>query len=252
MIDALNTGASAVLAQQTGLDAIANDVANVNTSGYKATRTNFADLLYSPTRDDVPANQAPLNGTGAKVAGIQTIFNQGSLVQTGQSTDLAIAGDGFFAVTLPDGTQAYTRNGSFAPDANGTLVNSDGYMLNPPLKVPAGAAVKITSDGKVSTLQNGKSIVLGQLTLATFANPDGLNKLGDNLYQVSANSGAAITGTPGNGNNGTIRSGYLESSNVDLANAMTSLIEAQRAYQANARVITNADQMMSIANNLRG
>lgn len=253
MITALNTGASAVSSQETAIDTLANNIANINTTGFKQQRSDFADLLYTPLRSDEPASQAPLAGVGMRVAANQTIFSQGSLVQTGNSQDLAVDGDGFFQVTLPNGQTAYTRDGSFQVDGNGNLVTADGYPVYPGVNIPADSQMSVTSDGRVLLQQAGQtgSRQIAQLTLTTFTNPAGLVKAGDNLYQPSANSGTQVTGNPGSGTLGSIRCGFLESSNVDLTNAMSALIEAQRAYQANARVITNADTMQGIADNIR-
>ncbi len=253
MLTALNSGESGVSAQQTALDLTANNIANVNTPGYKEAVPDFADLIYRQIRSDQPPNQAPLVGQGMRVTGTHALLTEGTLIATGRSLDLAIDGKGFFQVTTADGQSAYTRDGTLQVSADGKLVTSGGQVLEPQISVPPGAEVSITTDGRVLAKlgQQGAVSQIGQITLTTFTNPPALNKIGDSLYQPNGNSGAPVAGMAGTGGFGLIRQGYQESANVDLANAMTAMLEAQRAYQLNARVITNADQMLGIANNLR-
>ncbi len=253
MLTALNSGESGVAAQQRALDLIANNIANVSTPGYKEAVPDFADLIYRQIRMDQPPNQAPLVGQGVRVTGTHAVFTGGTLIATGRPLDLAIEGNGFFQVTTADGQSAYTRDGTLQVSPDGRLVTSGGQVLEPQISVPAGAEVSITADGRILAKLNQQGTVrqIGQITLTTFPNPPALTKIGDSLYQPNSNSGAPIVGAPSTGQFGSIRQGYQESANVDLANAMTAMLEAQRAYQLNARVVTNADQMLGIANNLR-
>ncbi len=253
MLKALNTGASAVSAQQAALDIIGNNVANVNTPGFKESRPDFADLVYRQVRADQPAGQAPVVGQGVRLAGSQTVFYQGRLLETGRQLDLAIAGEGFFQLTMPNGEKAFTRDGVLQVDAGGRLAASGGQVLDPEVRIPAGAEISITEDGRVlvKDSQNSGFNQVGQISLTTFTNPAALSKIGDSLYQSNQNSGEPATGIPGSADFGTLRSGFLEGANVDLANALTALIGVQRAYQFNTKVISNADQMLGIANDLR-
>ncbi|MEW6281427.1 MAG: flagellar basal-body rod protein FlgG [Candidatus Eremiobacterota bacterium] len=256
MIRALRTAATGMAAQQMNIDTIANNLANVNTTGFKRTRMDFQDLMYqqlrvagSPTQD----RQNPTGlqvGLGVRAASTQKIFSQGVFEQTDNPLDLVIEGEGFFQVTMPDGTQTYTRDGSFKRDSTGTLVTSDGYPLEPAVVLPPEATqVSIASDGTVSVMLPGSEepTQVGQVTLARFANPAGLNSLGRNLFSPTPASGPAATGGPGTDGFGTLGQGFLEKSNVNVVEEMVNLISAQRAYEIDSRVIQGADRMLEIA-----
>lgn len=259
MIGALWRGASGMLAQQLSVDSLANDLANVNTTGYKQDRVEFADLVYRPVheggmpvdRPQAPA-AAPSLGAGVKVAAIAKDFSQGTLVNTGDPLSLAIQGEGFFAVYGPGGERFLTRDGNFHRDGDGYLVNAGGYYLDVPFTLPAGAEkITITGDGTVTATINGETWFLGEINLYNVPNPAGLEAAGDNLFRETAASGAAAAGRPGTAGLGIIRSGYLEAANVDLAATMTRMILAQRAYELNSRAVRVADEMWGLANNLR-
>lgn len=254
MLRALATAASGMEAQQTRLDVTANNIANVSTSGFKKSRAEFADLMYQTTR---PAGAPTGAGTaapsglevglGVRVTGTQRFHSQGELRMTGNALDVAIEGDGFFAVQLPSGDIGYTRNGAFQRDAEGRLVTGEGYPLAGDLAVPIDAtSVTIADDGTVSAVVPGDPAPqnLGQLELASFANPAGLEPLGKTLYRESAASGAAVMGAPGTGGTGGLRQGAIESSNVNVVEEMIDLISGQRAYEINTRVIKAADEML--------
>lgn len=261
MIRSLYTAATGMLAQQLSIDTISNNIANVNTVGYKKQRAEFADLMYqtmqyagtstsattiSPTGMEV--------GLGVRPTSIQKIFTQGNFKETGGNLDMAITGKGFFQIELPDGTTGYTRNGSFKLDNNGSVVTSDGYRLIPEIVIPADATqVTIGSDGTVSVMQAGQTVAtqIAQLELADFINPAGLHALGDNNYINTAASGDVITGVPGLNGIGQTRQGFVELSNVQLVEEMTDLITGQRAYESNSKAITTSDEMLSTVNQLK-
>ncbi|MCV6608737.1 MAG: flagellar basal-body rod protein FlgG [Campylobacterales bacterium] len=261
MVRSLYTAATGMKAQQLSIDTISNNISNVNTGGYKKQRAEFADLFYqtmeyagtstsattiSPTGIEV--------GLGVRPTSIQKIFTEGTLKETGNSLDIAITGEGFFQVLLPDGNTGYTRNGSFKMDANGTVTTSDGYPLQPQLTIPADTTqITIGADGTVSIMQAGQTAAtqLGNIELADFINPAGLHALGDNNYINTAASGAPIVGTPGLNGLGQTRQRFLELSNVQLVEEMTDLITGQRAYEASSKAITTSDEMLSTVNGLK-
>lgn len=261
MIRALYTAATGMMAQQTQIDTTSNNIANVNTIGYKKQRAEFADLMYQTM--EYAGTATSLNtssptgievGLGVRPTAITKEFTQGNFKETGNNLDMAITGNGFFQVELPDGTTAYTRNGAFKLDADGNIVNADGYKLIPQIVVPADTtAISIGTDGTVSVLQAGQTQMsqIGQIELANFVNPAGLHSLGNNNYINTSASGDAIVGTPGLNGIGEIREGFVEMSNVQLVEEMTDLITGQRAYEANSKAITTSDQMLQTVNQLK-
>jgi flagellar basal-body rod protein FlgG len=260
MMRALFSAATGMQAQQFNLDTISNNLSNVNTTGFRANQARFQDLIYQELRAPgapVGASVVPVGqdvGLGAKVGSSAKIFTQGTLVETDNPLDVAIQGDGFFQVTLPDGTTAYTRDGSFKMDANGTLVTSDGYLLQPQITVPAQAInVSVNTDGTVTALLPGQTQPqqVGQINLARFVNNAGLSASGQNLYTQTAASGAPTVSQPGINGAGTLQGGYLENSNVSVVTEIVNMIVAQRAYEANSKAITTADQMLQTAVNTK-
>ncbi|MDK2896853.1 MAG: flagellar basal-body rod protein FlgG [Candidatus Atribacteria bacterium] len=261
MIRALWTAATGMQAKQMDLDVIANNLANVNTGGFKKSRVDFQDLMYqvvqvkgAPSTEDTQIPTGIEVGLGVKPAAIQKIFSQGDIYQTGNPLDLVIEGDGFFQVLMPDGTIAYTRDGSFKLDAEGRLVTSDGFPLEPPIVIPLEAeSVTVGQDGTVTVKLPGEteSQEVGVLELARFINPAGLTSRGRNLYLATEASGDPQLGTPGLLGLGTIAQGFLETSNVQIVEEMVRMISAQRAYEINSKAITTADEMMGITSNLK-
>jgi flagellar basal-body rod protein FlgG len=261
MFRALWTSASGMTAQQTNLDVISHNMANVNTVGFKKMRATFQDLVYQTIREPgAPTSPTTRNpsgfqiGLGAYVSDTYGIFTQGNIFQTGNQLDIAIQGDGFFKVVLPDGTIAYTRTGQFRLDAEGRIVNSDGYPLDPEIAIPVDAiSVGIGADGTVSVLRQGATAVeeVGRIELAKFVNPAGLRRIGNNLFIQTDASGEPVIDNPGNQGLGTLLQGYLESSNVNIVEEMVSLIIAQRAFEFNTKGIIAADEMLGQAANLR-
>ncbi len=261
MIRSLYTAATGMIAQQTQIDVTSNNIANVNTIGYKKQRAEFADLMYqtmeyagtstssttvSPTGIEV--------GLGARPTAIAKQFTQGNFKETGNDLDMAITGKGFFQIQLPDGTTAYTRNGSFKLDNEGSIVNSDGYRMLPEVTVPEDATqISIGTDGTISVLQAGQTEMtdIGQIELANFINPAGLHSLGDNNFLNTSASGDVITGTPGLEGMGQTRQQFVEMSNVQLVEEMTDLITGQRAYEANSKAIVTSDEMLQTVNQLK-
>jgi flagellar basal-body rod protein FlgG len=251
----LDIAATGLQAQQTNVDVISQNIANQSTTAYKLQRPAFQDLLYQNLRT-VGANSSDTGtlvptgiqlGLGVKTAAIYRNFSQGNLSQTNNTFDLAIQGNGFFQVTLPDGSFAYTRDGTFQLNDTGEIVTVDGYPLNPTITIPQDATeISINPSGQVQVLQPGNTTpaVVGQLTIVTFQNNNGLQALGNDLFQESQASGSAITGTAGTDGVGTIQQGFLEVSNVDIVSEITNLITAQRSYDFNSRIITAADQML--------
>ena len=260
MIRSLWTAASGMMAQQLNTDVIANNLANVNTTGFKRSRADFQDLLYQTLRpagtSDTAGSQVPVAiqvGHGTRPIAIQKMFTQGDYQETGNELDMVIEGDGFFQIIMPDGSTAYTRAGSFKQDSQGRIVTSDGFIMKGQITIPPDSlGVAITSDGTVqSRMSNQDMSPLGVIELARFTNPPGLSSMGRNLYTPTAASGSPITGTPGIDGFGTIVQRSLEMSNVQVVEEMVNLIVAQRAYEINSKAIQTADDMLSIANNLR-
>jgi flagellar basal-body rod protein FlgG len=241
-------------AQQTRMAVVSNNLANVNTTGFKKSRAVFEDLLYQNVRQVGGATsqdtQAPSGlslGTGVRVVATEKTYTQGSLNNTGNSLDLAISGRGFFQVLLPDGTLGYTRAGDFQMNNQGQLVTASGYAVQPGINIPQGAqSITVGNDGVVSVLLSGASAPtqVGQLQLADFVNPAGLQPKGENLLVESASSGSAQTGNPGLSGLGTLNQGMVESSNVNVVEEMVNMIETQRAYEMNTKAIQTTDQML--------
>jgi flagellar basal-body rod protein FlgG len=241
-------------AQQTRMAVTSNNLANVNTTGFKRSRAAFEDLMYQnerqPGAQSSQATQVPAGtmvGTGVRVVGTEKLFSQGELVQTNNPLDVAVQGRGMFQVTMPDGTVAYTRDGSFHLNSDGQIVTNSGYPLEPALTVPANAqSVTIGSDGTVSVALPGQAAPaqIGSVQTADFINPAGLEARGENLFVETASSGAPQTGTPGLNGLGTITQGSLESSNVNVVEELVNMIETQRAYEMNSKAISASDQML--------
>lgn len=259
---ALGTAATGMLAQQLNVDVISNNIANMTTTGFKRQRAEFQDLLYQDLRRAGASSSdagtiVPSGiqiGVGVKTASVYRIADQGGMQATENTYDLAIQGDGYFRVLLPSGEESYTRAGSFQVSATGEIVTQDGYTVLPSITVPQDAlSVTINPSGEVQVKLDGQVNLqnVGQIDLAIFFNQAGLQPMGDNLYKESTASGAPSIGVPGSTGFGTVRQGYLEGSNVNAVGEITALISAQRAYEMNSKVITTADEMMSVTNQLR-
>jgi flagellar basal-body rod protein FlgG len=248
-------------AQQLNIDVLSNNLANVNTSGFKRSRADFQDLLYETLRlagaPSSATTEVPTGiqlGHGARPAAVQKIFMQGEYKQTKNELDIAIEGDGFFQITMPDGETAYSRAGAFKLDSEGRIVTSDGYSMEPEISIPDDSMqISIGTDGTVSVRQAGENQAneIGTIQLARFINPAGLNSIGRNLYLPTSASGDVITGTAGEDGFGTLAQGFLEMSNVSVVEEMVNLITAQRAYEINSKSIQAADEMLQIANNIK-
>lgn len=259
MIRSLYTAATGMQAQQLNMDVIANNLANVNTTGFKKSRANFQELLYQTVRaagsTQAQGMEIPTGvqvGLGTTTSGTQKIFTQGDYQETDNDLDMVIEGDGFFQVTLPSGDTAYTRDGSFSKDSNGRLVTSDGYPMSPEITIPTGAKdISIGVDGTVTATVSGSTQQIGQIQIANFLNPAGLSSLGGNVYAKTDASGEPVTGTPGEDNLGEIKQKYVEMSNVKVVEEMVNMIVAQRAYEVNSKCIQASDDMLSTANNLK-
>lgn len=261
MMRALWTAASGMTGQQMKIDITANNLANVNTTGFKKSRVDFQDLLYQTVRHagtPVTAGaQIPTGiqvGHGVRPVATQRMFSQGTFQQTDNPLDLVIEGDGFFQVLLPDGSIKYTRDGAFKRDGDGRIVTSDGFPIEPEIRIDDDALeINIGSDGTVSILMPGddEPIQVASISLARFVNPAGLKSDGSNLYSSTAASGMPIVGVPGLDGFGGLAQGYLEMSNVQVVEEMVSMIVAQRAYETNSKAIQAADDMLQTANNLR-
>ena len=258
----LDIAATGMLAQQLNVDVISNNIANMNTTGYKRQRAEFQDLLYQNLRrvgstSSEAGTIVPSGiqlGVGVKPAAIYRMTGQGALSITDNPLDLAINGQGYFQVNMPSGETAYTRSGTFQISADGEIVTADGYMVEPGITLPSNAiGVSVNSSGQISVNLDGQvqDQIVGQLQLATFPNPPGLDAVGKNLFLETAASGQASTGTPGSAGFGSIEQGALEAANVDVVTEITNLIRAQRAYEMNSRVIQAADEMMSSVAQLR-
>lgn len=254
MIRSLWIAKTGLDAQQMQMDVISNNLANVSTTGFKRARAVFEDLLYQtlrqPGAQSSEQTQLPSGlqvGTGVKPVATERLFTQGNLQQTGNARDVAIQGNGFFQVLMPDGTTAYTRDGSFQTDANGQLVTASGYAVQPAITVPADAqSLTIGRDGTVSVTTPGAATptVIGTLQLATFVNPVGLQSLGENLYAETASSGTPAANTPGSNGAGLLNQGYIETSNVNVVEELVNMIQTQRAYEINSKAISTSDQML--------
>ena len=259
MIRALWTAASGMQSQQVNMDVIANNLANVNSSGFKKSRADFQDILYQTSRaagtggdgGEVPTGIQV--GLGSRVAAVQKVFTTGDFQQTENELDLAIEGSGFFQVTLPDGTEAYTRSGALKKDSTGRLVTSDGFPVVPEIVIPEGAtSISIGSDGTIDVLLDGESTPteVGDIELVRFANPAGLSSLGRNLYAETPTTGTPQSGTPGEEGFGTLSQGFLEGSNVNIMEEMVNMIAGQRAYEVNSKAIKTADEMLQMTSGL--
>ncbi|WP_120935751.1 flagellar basal-body rod protein FlgG [Helicobacter pylori] len=261
MLRSLYSATSGMIAQQTHIDTTSNNIANVNTTGFKKSRADFNDLFYQAmqyagtnTSNTTLSPDGMEVGLGVRPSAITKMFSQGSPKETENNLDVAITGKGFFQVQLPDGTTAYTRSGNFKLDEQGNLVTSEGYLLIPQITLPEDTTqVNIGVDGTVSVTQGLQttSNVIGQITLANFVNPAGLHSMGDNLFSITNASGEAIVGNPDSQGLGKLRQGFLELSNVRLVEEMTDLITAQRAYEANSKSIQTADAMLQTVNSLK-
>ncbi|MES2743753.1 MAG: flagellar basal-body rod protein FlgG [Pseudomonadota bacterium] len=254
MIRSLWIAKTGLEAQQTQMDVIAHNLANVSTTGFKKSRAIFEDLLYQnvrqPGAQSSQQTQLPSGlqiGTGVRTVAVERIHTQGNPQSSGNSKDVMVNGAGYFPVLLPDGTTAYTRDGSFQTDSNGQLVTSEGFVIQPAITVPANAlTLAVARDGTVSvTLPNQTaSSQIGSLQLTTFINPAGLESKGENLYVETGASGAAQTNTPGTNGSGILLQGYIETSNVNVAEELVNMIQTQRAYEINSKAITTSDQML--------
>ena len=258
----LSIAATGMSAQERNLEVIANNIANINTTGFKRSRAEFTDLMYQSERlmgvsnrgRDATVPEGAQLGLGVRTAAIRSLNIQGALTNTGNTLDLAINGRGWFQVTTPDGATVYTRDGAFNTNATGQLVTTDGYSVSPAILIPINTTnITVSQTGLVTATVPGQvqPQTLGQLTIANFVNDAGLQQLGSNLAQQTAASGQPTVSVPGDTSFGTIQQGYLESSNVDPVTEITNLIAAQRAYEMNSKVIQAADQMSGTITNLR-
>jgi flagellar basal-body rod protein FlgG len=261
MIRSLWTSATGMQAQALNLDIISNNLANVNTSGFKKSRAEFQDLLYETiqpagtlTSQDTEVPAGIQLGHGTRPSTVLKIFSQGNMENTQNELDLAIEGDGFFQITLPSGDTGFTRDGSFKLDSDGRIVNSDGFILEPEIAIPSDSlSISVGMDGTVSVLQAGENTPseIGTIELARFVNPAGLISMGRNLFMTSEASGDEMTGTAGQDGLGTLAQGFLEMSNVSVVDEMVNMITAQRAYESNSKAIQAADDMLQLANNVK-
>jgi flagellar basal-body rod protein FlgG len=254
MIRSLWIAKTGLDAQQTQMDVISNNLANVSTTGFKRARAVFEDLLYQtirqPGAQSSEQTQLPSGlqlGTGVKPVATERVFTQGNLQQTGNAKDVAIQGNGFFQVLMPDGTTSYSRDGSFQVDANGQLVTASGYAVQPAITIPPDTqTLTIARDGTVSVQQAGSAtpVTVGTLQLAMFVNPAGLQSLGENLYGETASSGTPSSNAPGSNGAGLLNQGYVETSNVNVVEELVNMIQTQRAYEINSKAIQTSDQML--------
>jgi flagellar basal-body rod protein FlgG len=257
----LDIAGTGMQAQQTNVEVISNNIANMTTTGYKRRRAEFQDLIYQNLRR-VGSNSSDSGsivpsgaqvGLGVKTAAIYRIGEQGNLQQTSNSLDLAVRGNGYFQLTLPSGETAYTRDGTFSLSPEGQIVSADGYVVQPGITIPSNAtSVAINTAGQVQVTLDGQTTpqTVGQIQLAAFPNDAGLDAQGDNLFLQSAASGNPVTGTPASPGFGSVLQGFVETSNVNVVTEITDLITAQRAYEMNSRVITASDEMLSTLTNL--
>lgn len=254
MIRSLWISKTGLEAQQTQMDVISNNLANVSTTGFKRSRAIFEDLLYQnlrqPGAQSSQQTQVPSGlqiGTGVRPVAAERIHTQGNLQQTSNQMDVAIQGAGFIQVLMPDGTTAYTRDGSFQMDSQGQIVTSNGFVVQPAVTIPANATtVTIGQDGVITVTQAGVAapVQVGSLQLATFINASGLESMGQNLYLETASSGTPSTNVPGTNGTGTLSQGYVETSNVNVVEELVNMIQTQRAYEINSKAITTSDQML--------
>lgn len=254
MIRSLWIAKTGLEAQQTQMDVISNNLANVSTTGFKRSRAVFEDLLYQnlrqPGAQSSQQTQVPSGlqiGTGVRPTATERIHTQGNLQQTSNQLDVAIQGDGFFQVLMPDGTTAYTRDGSFQRDSQGQIVTANGFVVQPAITIPANAtSVTIGQDGVITITQSGVAapVQIGSMQLATFINASGLQSMGQNLYLESASSGTPSTNVPGTNGAGSLSQGYVETSNVNVVEELVNMIQTQRAYEINSKAITVSDQML--------
>ncbi len=257
----LRTASTGLSAQQRYIEIISNNLANVNTTGFKKTRPEFQDLLYEtlrPAGNTARTGVEPLNevqiGSGTELVATTKIFGQGDIHQTNNRLDIAINGDGFFIVRRPDNTYAYTRDGSFQLDRNGLIVTSQGYFLDPGITIADDVMdVKIKRDGIIEILREGSvdEEAVGNIELARFVNPAGLRSIGDNLFVETPGSGRAIFDRPGENNTGVLYQSHLEASNVDIVDEMVNMITAQRSYELNSKAVKTADDVLAMAVNLK-
>jgi flagellar basal-body rod protein FlgG len=247
-------------AQQLNIDVIANNLANVNTAGFKKSRADFQDVMYQNVKTTgAPSTNSTQSagiqiGLGTTPVAVTKVFTAGNITQSGNELDMAVQGEGFFQVQMPDGTTAYTRSGSFKRDGQGRVVTSEGYPLVPEIVIPNNATkISIGTDGTVAAVQPGQSssTTIGNIQLATFQNPTGLTSMGRNLYQQTDTSGDPTTGTAGQNGVGTISQGFLEMSNVSVMEEMVNMIVGQRAYEINSKAVQAADEMLQQANNMK-
>ena len=259
---ALSTAATGMAAQQLNVEVISNNIANMNTVGFKRQRAEFQDLLYqnverAGAQSSSNGNTVPTGiqvGAGVKTGSVYRVMDEGSMTQTGNPLDLAVNGRGYFQVLMPNGDTAYTRAGNLSQNQDGQLVTSEGYLVQPQIAIPQGSTgITVSPTGQVQVSTPGQTApqVVGQLTLAAFTNEAGLEAMGGNLFKVSGSSGAAVTGNPGDPGFGALMQGYTEASNVDAVTEITALITAQRAYEMNSKVVSAADQMLSTTNQMK-
>jgi len=256
MLNSLYIGATGMQAQQLNIEAISNNLANVNTTSYKRSRVDFSDLIYravSSSASGDPAAGVGRLGMGAAVAGTEKVFTAGDVKQTNQPLDLAINGQGFLEVLMPDGSTSYTRSGALQLNQDGQLITQDGHPLAQSIIIPPDSTnVRIDPNGQVfiTVPTDKRPVDIGQIGLVNFTNPAGLTAIGNNMYVATERSGEPMVGNPGENGTGMVQQGYLEGSNVQLVDEMVSLILAQRAYEINAKVVQASDQLLSISNNL--
>lgn len=259
MIRALWTASTGMQSQQTNMDVIANNLANVNSSGFKKSRADFQDILYQTSRaagTGVGGGEVPTGvqvGLGSRVAAVQKVFTTGDFQQTENELDIAIEGTGFFQLTMPDGSDAFSRSGAMKKDSTGRLVTSDGFPIVPEIVIPENStSVTIGSAGNVEVILDGESTptLIGNIELVRFSNPAGLKSLGRNLYAETPTTGAPTLGTPGDEGFGTLSQGFLEGSNVNIMEEMVNMIAGQRAYEVNSKSITTADEMLQMTSQL--
>lgn len=259
MMQSLRIAATGMHAQQTNVDVLANNIANINTAGFKRQQTQFQDLVYQDkigvgaitTAGGDVAPTGAQQGLGVRIAGFASVQTQGPVENTGNTFDMAVQGDGYFRVTLADGTTGYTRDGSFTVNQNGDLVNPQGYLFDPGINVPIGATQYTVSEtGIVSAKINDVVTQLGQITLSMFVNPAGLDRQGNNLFKETIASGAPTDANPTENGAGGLLQSHIEKSNVDPIESVTELITAQRAYELNSRVISTADEMLGAINQI--